>query len=312
MLFSRTMKRPHLISSPIFIIGLGLMLFNDVYLKPYWANGLSGKLSDITGLFLFAVFIAAFCKQARKWPFWATGLLFIFWKSALSQPLINCLHHLGVPVLRTVDYTDLFALPVLVLAYWYSSTSKFVRATFIRPVFMAPLSLLIFCSDSIATGHYMPRTPVAQHNSSYDNYYSKLSNYEIFGKLDRAGIHYFLDSIKFGSYYYDTSGQSNTRVVVNERGTFYFWRIKDFVSGNDTISNINFVLGTTKTMRYQSTIKIYGFDVGKVNRNEDWTGDAYGGRLRLYEGYDYHHYHIITKELLWKILGVHVKPSERK
>src|SRR5262249_36284647 len=55
----------------------------------------------------------------------STVVLFVFWKSAYSQFLIegwNSLPFFGVQ--RTVDYSDLWALLIVPLSYFYSTTSS--------------------------------------------------------------------------------------------------------------------------------------------------------------------------------------------
>ena len=44
---------------PAFLIGLGLLIANDWLFKPMFHNALTGKLSDVAGIFAFAYFWCA-------------------------------------------------------------------------------------------------------------------------------------------------------------------------------------------------------------------------------------------------------------
>lgn len=112
--------------SPLFLLGLFLLLFNDFYLKAAFGNFLTGKLSDIAGLFIFPLFFAAFLSQYKKHIYIVTALGFIFWKLSISQPAIDLWNDLGIlRVSRVEDLTDLFALLVLPLSYFYAGYSAY-------------------------------------------------------------------------------------------------------------------------------------------------------------------------------------------
>jgi hypothetical protein len=106
--------------SPLFLIGLCLLLVNDFYLKAAFHNEITGKLSDFAGLFIFPVFFCALLPQFRQPIFAIVGAMFLFWKSSYSQPLIDLWNGFPLPAIgRTVDSTDLFALSSLPLSYYY-------------------------------------------------------------------------------------------------------------------------------------------------------------------------------------------------
>src|SRR6187402_3574682 len=93
-----------LLNSFWFIIGLVILLLNDFVLKGLYGNWLTGKLSDFAGLFIFPLFFAALLPGHKNKIFWLTGLLFIFWKSSLSQVLIDAWNSIGILNLqRTID-----------------------------------------------------------------------------------------------------------------------------------------------------------------------------------------------------------------
>ncbi len=110
-------KHLNLFVSLPFLLGLSLLLFNDFYLKAQFHNAVTGKLSDFAGLFIFPLFFVALCPRLSRFIYIATALFFVFWKSALSQPLIDAWNAIAFFLLwRVVDYTDLSALLALPLS----------------------------------------------------------------------------------------------------------------------------------------------------------------------------------------------------
>lgn len=115
-------RQLHILASPGFLVGLLLLLMNDFIFKAQFHNGLTGKLSDFAGLFVFPLFWAAFFPRLKFHAYVLTAVLFTFWKSAYSQPLIEGWNSLPFfPIARTVDYGDLLALLMLPLSYAYSN-----------------------------------------------------------------------------------------------------------------------------------------------------------------------------------------------
>ena len=123
-----TNRNLHILASRGFLIALLVLLMNDFVLKEQFHNGLTGKLSDFAGLFAFPLFWAAFFPRRQTSIFVSTAVLFVFWKSAYSQSLIeewNRLPLFGIG--RTVDYSDLWALLILPLSYFYSNKFSAVQ-----------------------------------------------------------------------------------------------------------------------------------------------------------------------------------------
>jgi hypothetical protein len=95
-----------------FLFALAVLVINDHVLKGAYPGFVTGKLSDFAGVFALAVFLAFVLP--RKYACVAAGVLFVWWKSPLSQPFIDALPWEAA---RVVDWTDLFALTMLPLAY---------------------------------------------------------------------------------------------------------------------------------------------------------------------------------------------------
>lgn len=140
----------HLLQSKAFVLSLLLVLLNDFILKYNFPCWLTGKLSDFAGLFVFAVFWMAFFPKNKNTIVWTTAILFTWWKSPLSQPLIEFWNEvMFYSIYRVVDYSDLMALVVLPLAFNFckKSSDSVIRIR-VSPSLMIGLSFFMFCSTS--------------------------------------------------------------------------------------------------------------------------------------------------------------------
>lgn len=105
------------LASPAFLGAITLLLLNDHLLKPVFHNWATGKLSDVVGLYAFAFFWMTFLQRRRVLVGTLIVIAFAWWKSPLSGPALTAWNGAGLfPMGRTVDYTDLLALPVVALA----------------------------------------------------------------------------------------------------------------------------------------------------------------------------------------------------
>ena len=115
--------RAHLLTSPGFLMALALLALNDALLKQQYANWLTGKLSDVAGLFAFPMFWCALTRRDRqRWIFIGSAILFAAWKSPLMEAPLAAWNALGVwPLTRVLDYTDWLALAVLPVAWMHAA-----------------------------------------------------------------------------------------------------------------------------------------------------------------------------------------------
>jgi hypothetical protein len=107
-----------LLLHPVCLTSVILLLVNDHYWKYEYHNVVTGKLSDITGLIVFPLFLSALFPKYRLHSFIFSALVFIWWKSPWATPAINWMNaNTGWSVGRVIDPTDLLALFVLPLAW---------------------------------------------------------------------------------------------------------------------------------------------------------------------------------------------------
>ncbi|WP_048921677.1 hypothetical protein [Rufibacter radiotolerans] len=135
-----------------YLMGLAVLLLNDFILKGFYGNWLTGKLSDFAGLFIFPLFWLSLLSKHKKLVFILTGLLFVWWKSPLSDPFIGGWNSKGIwPITREVDYSDLVALIVLPLGYHFGEQQKLTFRVTIPPVIPLMVSAFAFMATSYSS-----------------------------------------------------------------------------------------------------------------------------------------------------------------
>jgi hypothetical protein len=140
----------------LYLGSLVLLVANDHIFKQVWPGWITGKLSDFAGVLALAMFFGS--AMPRVFACGAAGAFFVWWKSPLSQPMINALPW---PAGRVVDWTDLIALAMLVGAFRLLPRSP-ERARIGIP--LALLSLFAFAATSKqhASVSIDPKDPIGQ------------------------------------------------------------------------------------------------------------------------------------------------------
>jgi len=199
------MKRPkyNLLTATWFIIGLIVLLLNDLYFKYSFPGIITGKLSDFAGLFIFPYFLAVFFSNHKLKMYGGTALFFIFWKHEISQAFIEYIAQLThTHTYRTVDLTDLVALSILPVSYWYfkKNEKNAEDNRFVLSVCIGTVSIIAFCATSQA--RHTKRLDMAINKE----YIVPISKTQVFKIL------------KFGHGYSDTL----ERNLTDERFYLYF------------------------------------------------------------------------------------------
>lgn len=242
-----------LITSKGFTAGLVLLLLNDFVLKAAFHNGFTGKLSDVAGLFIFPLFWFSFFPKYKKAIFFLTGLFFIYWKSPFSQPLIDSWNALDLfSIQRVVDYSDLIALLILPLSFYYSSIDIKKTAFAVHPVF----PLLIAAFSFIATSKYDRGGRFANYNVDHP-FYSDPAKYgtEV--------------SVEMPSYTFDMRPAEILALMnkynvqyIDSAGPFLFMKAFDgFDRPSPLVKVSNTYSGDKTMMRIESVV----FDTSKLN-----------------------------------------------
>lgn len=144
------MKRREFTSTG-FILALTILLLNDFYFKSYYGNWLTGKVSDFAGLFVFPLFWTILFPKLKDKIYFASAIIFIYWKTIYSEPLIHIINQYSIINLnRVVDLTDLLALLILPFSYSYLQKDSKIYIT-INPIFIIILTSFSFIATSYNT-----------------------------------------------------------------------------------------------------------------------------------------------------------------
>ena len=151
------MRRFDLLRSSLLLLSVGLLLLNDFVLKAAFHNGLTGKLSDVAGLSAFTIFWCAIWPRHMRTVGVCITALFIFWKSPYASGAIDAQAILPFAIGRTVDYTDLIALPVIWLVCGNANRLPLVDTGRIGVWLMAGVCLFAFTATSSIDEHKIAR-----------------------------------------------------------------------------------------------------------------------------------------------------------
>lgn len=246
-------SRPTLLLHPQFLISLLLLVLNDCFFKYEYHNWVTGKLSDITGIFVLAIFLFSFFPARKTVLCFLIALFFIYWKLPLSQPFIDwCNYTLFLPVARVIDYSDIAALLMLYPAYRLKPVQYRPALWLKAPVTLISIFAIMATSAPYRPFYFRPTGYV----SIEEAFKTKHTQAQILHKLDSLQIVYRLDSIEYlpaisYNYFlrYQPAGDTVHWVSLNDlkdtavlyRKTSYpFYVIPSLPLEKDTLSNIQF------------------------------------------------------------------------
>lgn len=139
----------------IFIISIIILIVNDIFLKSYYSNFFTGKLSDVAGLFAFPYFLSLLFPEKVKLNYLGTAILFILWKSEIIQPILVFFQSIGIGLNRTIDYSDLVTLLILPISYlyWNSNLNDYLTSKInFKPIILSVCSFA-FIATSLPKAH---------------------------------------------------------------------------------------------------------------------------------------------------------------
>lgn len=119
-----------LILNHYFIVGLVILICNDMWLKWGYHNYLTGKLSDFAGLFIFPMFLAYVFPRIKKQAAIITGIGFFLWKLPVAGMFINWVNlNPFFQINRVADYSDYSAFLVLPFSH------RIIERSFYQPLY---------------------------------------------------------------------------------------------------------------------------------------------------------------------------------
>jgi hypothetical protein len=211
------------LASPAFMAALALLVLNDFALKPLLHNAVTGKLSDFAGLFALTLFVTTLWPRHRRLAAWTIAAAFTFWKTSFADPLIGSLNAISpFQFGRTVDLTDLVALPMIPLAVWAGPRMRTLPVPRALHVMLAVLAPIAFTATSRAT--YVVRSTL---DVGPEAVVDERAVQDFFDDVaDRHGLRCEpCDPIGEGRVYRKTRGKGPLNLVVNlnsaERTVFF-------------------------------------------------------------------------------------------
>ncbi|TSJ48020.1 hypothetical protein [Fluviicola chungangensis] len=208
------MKNSDYLLNRVFLLALFFLLLNDFFLKAVSPSFLSGKLSDLWGIIVFVFFFTfLFGNRLKTVIFLSTALLFCWWKSALSTGFIDSWNQLFgfYPIQRTIDYTDLFCLVILVPAYFY----KPVKIGCMHQQMVVPVLLL--GAFAIAA------TSKAKNPGVYSN--TRTYNLQESFKIKEVSFMEFLEYLSLSNL----KAEKNTNAAPPEKpGDYHYYTLYNF------------------------------------------------------------------------------------
>ncbi len=139
---------------------------------------MTGKLSDVAGLFIFPFFWSTFFARHEFKIYLLTVLIFVFWKTPISTDSINWTNHtFGTEFSRVVDYTDLITLLILPISYLHFKRKIETNIEYNFRIFQI---LIIGISIFAFVATTLPRKEVKTNLQIGEPYIVALSKQEIF------------------------------------------------------------------------------------------------------------------------------------
>ena len=222
-----TKRNKYLLFNWLFIGGLLLLVVNDHYLKWQFSNWVTGKLSDFVGLFILPMLVLFIFPRLRTYAFVFCGLFFIIWKLPFSDVFISTYNEFSlIPIVRTVDYTDLVALMILPVSHFFVMNIDRYRILKRSTLSFSPFivlipSCLIFMATSPPISFYMKPNGDVHIGKSY-----KMKN----------GKEAFLSKLKEEGF----SVRPDTSNSDAGRAQYYLLENLVLNNGKDTIKSIQF------------------------------------------------------------------------
>lgn len=170
-----------LLTSELFLLGILIVLINDIFLKYAYSNVITGKLSDFAGLFIFPFFVSVFFFKHSFKVYISTAVLFVFWKLKISDGFISFLSDvMNFAFYRTVDISDLIALSILPFSYKYFKEKSLEdkKTYFILNSIIATVCFFTILADS------QPKQKVDVEIKSEKIYTLPVSKKELYNKLN--------------------------------------------------------------------------------------------------------------------------------
>ena len=229
----------------VFMTGLCVLFLNDHYWKLAFANAITGKLSDFAGVLILPMLLSYLFPRWIKVNIILAGILFIYWKSPISEPFIQFYNDWAfIKIHRVVDYTDLMALVTLPVAYLLITRMNQWKRLHVNLPHLHPWMLLLPSMIVL-----MATSPPAYYRYTFSDgelkcykctYTIPRSKEQLLGMLAKADYTVMVDTlptadqVRFEYYWKDSTGP-----IV---GDLPYYKIDTLILDTDTLTNLQFAL----------------------------------------------------------------------
>lgn len=200
------MKNKRYILNIVFIIGIMVLFINDHFLKLWYSNWLTGKLSDFVGMIIFPLFLSFIFPKLKEKSVVLTLFIFIFWKSPFSQSFIDIYNEYSpIAVARVVDYTDYLAFIFLLIPYFLMKKEVLIKSLEVKNInllwVLIPSIFVMMATSPPSYYKYNKGGYVFMNNYSFE---VKKSKQEILDEIQKRNIEIEKDTstiiIKYNEY----------------------------------------------------------------------------------------------------------------
>ena len=283
-------ERSFILLHPFFLINLFLLLANDTSWKYQYSNWLTGKLSDVSGLIVLAVFLSVFIR-IKAVVILICIIFFTWWKSAFSQPVIDFFNvQFNIPVTRVTDVTDLWTIAGLPSIYFIKPKPFIIPFRSMAVKVIALFTLFAFCNT----------TPVRYNLHSYNRgneiwmmktYSSSLNEEQILNRLQRLDIPFYKEYYKWypvdethlfheirnndSVKYVSVNNSNDSALYVRRHYPNGFYVIPTYIFNGDTLRYLEFTIDSIKNQK--SRVALTSF---RISNNEAYAKFMAAKRIR--------------------------------
>jgi len=221
-----------------FLFGMLLLVLNDQIFKWEFANTLTGKLSDLAGVFVLPFFLSFFFPKHLVRNLLVTGLFFVFWKLPISEGFIQTYNEFAfIPITRVVDLTDLWALFMLPISYvCLKHVEQFQIRLKLNPVLLLLPCCLIFMATSWPKEFNYTRS---NGNVKFvQSYEIDRTSEAILATMQNNGLKIKRDDALISEVY----NISSTKIDRKFKEDFSYYIINEMVIANDTLHKLQFAI----------------------------------------------------------------------
>jgi hypothetical protein len=274
--------KPALLLHPVFIISLAILLLNDFYWKYAYGNWLTGKLSDFAGMIVLPIFLTAlFPRFSKSGVVIFSVLFFVWWKSPLSQPLLDFFKtFLQISLHRTIDYSDLLALITLPLLFKMQPWQYGVNQRWQKSISYLSGSVAFFALCATSPARHLPYSRYSQNEVRFDlELCSAKTADEVLQELRNKNIAFSQEQVRYyplSPFYRDLfyrvpvndttekwtpiSFTPDSLVYVQERLYQPNYLISSYKFDEEILKNIRFRVVTADNKKKRSCVLILSFE----------------------------------------------------